>query len=274
MRLDRIRDLFGIPVSTLMVAATFAMTLIIGTGDAFARERVSGERPDHRLTTDDYYRGIFLGQGPVAERIPVIHDNLRIDPSKHDPRVLRVIHDFQARLVDSIRTSDPAFMTRFASAIRSGDHFAIEEAIGDGARVTVKAVQEMPEIVALRHQVQNDPQYANRLVEQIRAASGNKADEAQIRQALNMLVAGATLDSIAGPKVGNHAFVVALAVVAAIVAATYIAVVHAVAGAFSVALAGVIAVEFAAWTPWNKDMLASEGLFREQLVDAIAQMNH
>ena len=262
------RKQFGNPVSSLMIAATFAMTLIIGTGDAFARERDGRERVA-QLSAEDYYRGIFLGQGPVAERIPAIRENLTIDPSKHDPRVMRVIRDFQARLIDSIEASDPTFMPRFAAAMRSGDHFAIDAAIGDGARATVNAMQEMPEIIALRHQIQNDPQYANRLIEQIRNSSGNKADEAQLRQALNLLVAGTTLD---GP-VTNHAFVVALAVVAAVVAATYLAVVHAVAGAFSVALAGVLAVEFAAWTPWNKDMLSSEGLFREQLVDAIAQMD-
>lgn len=266
MSLVRARVAFGAPVSSLMAAAVFVFSLIAGAGDAFAqRTPLPKERV---LQGEDFYRGIFLAQGPVAERIPEIREHLQIDKSQHDPQVMRLIDDFHARLISTIRSADPSFLPRFGVTMQSGDHFAIDAMIGEGAKKTLEAVRTMPEVVALRANIEKDPQYATKLVDAIRKNTGDKIDEGTIRQAVNLVASNASLADISDPTT-NTTFVVAVLAVAALVAATYVLVVHAAAAVYSVAGAAVLALYFAAWTPYNKDVMQAEKLMREQIVHSI-----
>jgi SdpC family antimicrobial peptide len=257
MSLHRVRVFLGVPISTVMVAALLAVTLIAGAGDAFAQERERARVARHPIASEDYYRGIFLAQGPVASLIPEIRDNLQLDRAKNDPLVVRALDEFHARLTDRIRATDPTFMDRFAAAMKSHDHYTIDAAIGEGARVMLAAVQSMPEIVELRQRLENDPQYANQLVAEMRTATNNKYDEGTLRQAINLFASNATSDSIET----NTTVVIAVVAVAALTIATVFAIANAVAIAVHVTFA------------FNNDsQTAPVKLFREQLVNSIARM--
>lgn len=251
-----------LPVSSLLIASMLAMTLIAGAGDALAAPAA----PRNILKGEDFYRGIFLAQGPLADRIPEIRDHMKIDMSKVDPRVMRLIHDFNDRLIDSLAASDPTFMSRFGAAMQSGDHFRIDEMITEGTKATLAAIHEMPEIVALRAKIEKDPTYVDTLIESIRAEGNGEVSEEALRQAINVAIAGRNI----GDPVANTTVVVAIAAVAAVVAATYVLVVHSVGGVFTVALAAAIVKEFAAWTG-VLEPLSKGNLLREQLIDNIAQ---
>jgi hypothetical protein len=251
-----------------MVVTLFVFSLLAGAGDAFAQRAPVAK--DRVLRSEDFYTGIFLARGPVAERIPQIRENLQL-AARQDPQVTRLVDDFHARLLVQIRTVDPTFLARFGTTMRSGDPSAIDSMIGEGAKVTLQAVRTMPEVVALRANIEKDPQYLTKLVDGIRQNTGNKIDEGTIRQAINLVATNASLSDIGDPTT-NTTFAIAVVAVAALVAATYVLVVHAAAAVWSVAGAAVLAVYFAAWTPFNKDPLSARSgeLVREELVHAIA----
>jgi hypothetical protein len=258
------------PVATVLVGCLLMLALTTGAGDAFAQNFKERQPGASILKDEDFYRGIFLAQGPVAYRIPAIRDHIKAYENQQDPRAVRIITDFHNRLLDEIRSTDATFLSRFAVAMKSQDHYAIDEMITEGANVTFNAIQNLPEVISLRETIAKDPQYVNRLVDAIKADTNNAVDEAALRQAINLVAAGVSADARHQPRVDISVVVVALAV-AAVVAATYVLVVHAAAAVFSVGGAVVLAVTVAAWTPWNKDMLAEEGLFREEMVSTIAR---
>lgn len=253
-----------LPVSSLLISCMLILALTTGAGDALA----APARPVFK--GEDFYRGIFLAQGPVANRIPEIRDHLKIDQSKVDPKVMRLINDFYARLIDSIREADPTFMDRFGEAMQSGDHFAIEEMIAEGSNVTLKAMHEMPEVVSLRAKIEEDPTYVDKLIDRIKAESKVDVPEDALRQAINIAVAGRMI----GDPTANTVVVVALAAAVVVVAATYITVVHSVAGVFSVAGAVALATWFAAFWCCNANDLPQKTLFREQMIDSIARLRY
>lgn len=261
---------FRIPVTSVLVGCLLMLSLTTGAGDAYAQNFKERQPGAQILKDEDFYRGIFLAQGPVAYRIPEIRDHLKAYETQQDPRATRIITDFHNRMLDQIRENDATFLSRFAAAMKSQDHFAIDAMLTEGANVTFNAIQNLPEVVSLRETIARDPQYVNRLVDAIKADTNNAVDEAALRQAINMVASGVAADGLHKPRVDVSVVVVALAV-AAVVAATYVLVVHAAAAVFSVGGAVVLAVTFAAWTPWNKDMLANEGLIREEMVNTIAR---
>lgn len=267
MTLNRVREHFGTPISILMIATLLIVPAILGAGDAIGQTVI--------LPSDevDYFRGVFFAEGPLAEQIPEIRDYLMMDTENEDPQVVQIVSDFRARLIDAIVARDPDFMAGFANAMQSGDPYVIDAAIGDGAEMTLNAIRAMPEIVALRAQLQADPDLATTMVEDM-AGTAELADASVLLELIGILAENET----SNPRLGEHtenftSVVVVLVAVAAVAAATYITVAHAVSVVFTVALAAVIARWIAAWVPKSKNRLNSFGsLQREQLVNAIANL--
>jgi hypothetical protein len=83
---------------------------------------------------EDYVRGIFLGSGPVAKRIPEIsskfnhEDFLKTDEERMQ---LEVVHN------QILSALDPAFIESFKRDMESGNHLRIQAALKNGA-VTIK----------------------------------------------------------------------------------------------------------------------------------------
>jgi SdpC family antimicrobial peptide len=112
---------------TFVLAATAC-----GGGDpaTAARKRLSGE---------EVFRGLVLGEGTVAEQFPEVwgsfsHRQFTLEEREAHERT-------KAQLVADIRQADPTFFDRFGAAMQSGDHLRIERAMDESAVLVKQAVQ-------------------------------------------------------------------------------------------------------------------------------------
>jgi hypothetical protein len=254
-----------IPVSRMLVAVMFAVTLINGAGDAFAQPRRERKPPASTVRGEDFYRGIYMAQGPVAERIPEIRDHMVVKQAKQHPRITRLLNEFSARLIKSIQEVDPSFLDRFGAAMQSGDHYAIDQAIAEGSQITVQAIRNLPEIATLRAKVEQDPKYVDKLIQQVRASSKGEVDENALREAINLVAASRTADA---PTTELASAAIVFFAAAAVVAATYLLLAHAAAAVFNIAGAVTMVTALVAW--FYSRNLTARSLHREQLVNRIA----
>lgn len=80
------------------------------------------------------FRGLFLGEGPVAtahpelQRVPMVSSTEGSEAWKDD-------------LINDISQADPAFFERFGEAIQSGSRPAIQEASTEASAATVEALE-------------------------------------------------------------------------------------------------------------------------------------
>lgn len=121
-------------VGSVLVGTLVLLSFLATAPDVAARAKYSGR---------DLYRGIMLARGPVAAQIPEIRDRFLVKNA--DPQVARLVTDFHARLMDTIEEQDPGFMPRFATAMQSGDHFAIDAMLTTGGEAALRAARVLPE---------------------------------------------------------------------------------------------------------------------------------
>lgn len=77
-------------------------------------------------TAAEYFDGIYFGIGPVAERVPELHDQR----SSADPaETAQVVAALRAH----IEAESPRYLATFAAAMVSGDQVVIRAALTDGA---------------------------------------------------------------------------------------------------------------------------------------------
>ncbi|GAA1840237.1 sporulation delaying protein family toxin [Actinomadura bangladeshensis] len=104
------------------LAIATSVTVLAGAAPAIASPDQAA-RPatvqTARFSGEDLFRGLFFGQGPVATTFPDI---------THQQQA-RVRTDVVNELVSLMSESDPAFFSRFAADIRSGDRYRIRSAL-------------------------------------------------------------------------------------------------------------------------------------------------
>lgn len=91
-----------------------------------------------RYSGADLFRGLYLGQGPVAELFPEIWSDveqgrLQAVPPEKLAEVEHAISDYADAIVERIAEADPDFLDDFEADVQSGNHLLVEEAVLDGA---------------------------------------------------------------------------------------------------------------------------------------------
>ena len=229
-----------------------------------ARSPLDGERAN--FSGETLYRGLLLGQGPVAERIPEIRDNFRLDLLVSDPAQHAAIVTFTDRIVHNLSVAQPDFFERFRTELTSGDHVRIQAALKEAAELTSHVMATMPEVRALRA-VADDPEK----MEQIQAhlakiAPDENWDASEFRAAMASIGASdeATLNvvdssepepDICGPTVCAVGLAIYLGVVVGTVAVYHV-------GALYIA---------ARWVYVGAN-LADGGVMAEEMVHSIATL--
>lgn len=95
---------------------------------------------------EDLFRGLFLGQGRVADLFPEIWTDVNayranIVPAEKAAEVEAEIALYVDGLLERIALAAPAdYFADFAAEIQSGDHLRIEEAVLDGAERLIDAI--------------------------------------------------------------------------------------------------------------------------------------
>ncbi|HEX2204495.1 MAG TPA: hypothetical protein VHG91_14385 [Longimicrobium sp.] len=87
-----------------------------------------------RYDGETLLRGIFFGQGPVAGLLPELWEGRSVEERAQTPERAAQVRKLQDAVVARIAKEDPSFFGRFESAVRSGDHLAIEAALQDAAK--------------------------------------------------------------------------------------------------------------------------------------------
>jgi len=263
------------PFVLTLTAALLTYGLVV-PGVAAARPRT----PPPIASGEDLYRGIIFADGPVADLLPEIRDQIRPSLDRGNPRLQRAVALFQDQLIDALARRDPAFFTTFEGAMRSGDRLRIREALHGAARLTVETLRESPAVKAVGRDLRADPGKVKALLTSLRSNPGlEAATDADLLRAVESVVSLTVDDpgsAIENPYTGDCSIVAVLVAVAAIVAAvtivaasSYAAVLN-VAGAVNFYLA-VVATTYTYVTSGPKQIVP-EGmtLLHEQLVDSIA----
>lgn len=230
----------------------------------------------------ELYRGIILAHGPVAGLIPEIRDQLLPPRFAQDRQLRRAIEMFQDRLIEEIGLTHPQFFDRFAAAMRSGDHLAVQDGLESAGRVTLESLAGMHEVAALRAALREDPGRMRGFLDALRQnpeAAG--IDDATIQKAIELAIARGLeqVDAPQDPYAVDSSVVVVLVSVAAIVAAITVVLAQSYAAALNIATAVNVAVVVVAWTwayatkggddPKRRKAISRLPLDREQMVDSI-----
>lgn len=91
-----------------------------------------------RVTGEEAFRGLVLGEGAVAQQLPEIWANLPAQTLSSEQQAAR--NQVKAQLIADLRAADATFFTRFASDVQSGDHLRIERALEDSAGLVKQVV--------------------------------------------------------------------------------------------------------------------------------------
>src|SRR5262249_14246733 len=114
---------------TRLAALLTAFALVSLGCDPSVRSGRISERSVQRLDGQTIYKGIFLATGPVADRVPEISDNLRLVDYLPDESKRTDLLATYERVFAKMEEIEAGFFDRFAGAMQSGDHFAIEAAL-------------------------------------------------------------------------------------------------------------------------------------------------
>src|SRR4051812_10223716 len=130
-----------------LIAPTLAMFTLFGCG-------TSGEPPSGNvevqatnvssLSGEQLYRGIILADGPVADLLPEIRDNVKLDNFITDKEQLATISKANDQVVDQVRKVRPDFFGSFKKDIQSGDHLLIRRGMQDALTLTQAVVSKLP----------------------------------------------------------------------------------------------------------------------------------
>jgi SdpC family antimicrobial peptide len=135
-----------------LLAAALCGALVSATLPAAASREDAGTR---RFGTRDYFAGVLLGEGPVADLFPEVWANPQyleaieqLKPGQRDlARVARL------RLLAEIEARHPALLSEFAESLSSGDPVRVDRALRKGAAAMMETAAAVRGV---------DPQAAHR----------------------------------------------------------------------------------------------------------------
>jgi SdpC family antimicrobial peptide len=113
-------------------AIAFAIALVIGMSappPAVARSESGSAAATVKFDGETLFSAIFFGTGPAAALLP---SRAFPEPTNDQARTI----------VAGINAADPAFFSRFAADVRSGDRLVIREALNNAARMLELVVQQ------------------------------------------------------------------------------------------------------------------------------------
>lgn len=89
------------------------------------------------------FRGVLLGDGPVAKLFPEIWESTLLARylQRADQAPASEVAVSKQKIVDLLRAQDPTFFDRFGTAIQSGDRIKIQQALNEAGTRLQKEIQ-------------------------------------------------------------------------------------------------------------------------------------
>lgn len=129
---------------------SFTVTVALVSGQV-TNAKVSGGRAPISAPVEqqvafsgqELYRGVLLGYGPVATRIPEVRNQLALALFVPNDTLRRAVIRAYEGIMREIARSDPRFFPTFQQELHSGDPVRIEQAMQRAASVTQQTVVRM-----------------------------------------------------------------------------------------------------------------------------------
>jgi len=158
------------------VAALLCVVAAAGCADTVTGAR-SAVPAGPRMSAGSYdgetlFRGVMLGQGPVADSIPEIAANFKASNLVNASMSSTTLASVQNRLVTQVKTLDPYFMGTFKWAMNSGDPYLIETYVDSAAVLLNEAVNWLAEGDTMRV-YEDDPYLVDVRMQSLEDAYGN-----------------------------------------------------------------------------------------------------
>ncbi|MGB0035103.1 MAG: hypothetical protein WBP79_06485 [Candidatus Acidiferrales bacterium] len=97
-----------------------------------------------RYDGETVFRGLYFGQGPVAQKLPEIWKQERyIERRKQlSPADERRINEIQDKIVADIKANHKEFLEHFGRVLQSGDHVAIQKELNEATSLAFAALRK------------------------------------------------------------------------------------------------------------------------------------
>jgi SdpC family antimicrobial peptide len=121
---------------------------------------------------EDLYKGLLFGDGPVANLIPAVRNNWKLDIIVQGQEDVNRVRKFQGEVIKVIKRLKPDFFSQFKTAIYSRNATKITKALADGSKIAGDAIAKFPEYKIAR----------DRLAESYELTSSEKSQALKILQ--------------------------------------------------------------------------------------------
>lgn len=112
-----------------------------------ARSSVGNSGPP--VDGETLYRGIFFGDAEFALSVPELGPIVALNQSLDDTR-RAALRQYESRIILGIKQIEPDFFSSFAADLRGGNQLAIRTALNRAVRISVRAMNRVPEIANWR----------------------------------------------------------------------------------------------------------------------------
>jgi SdpC family antimicrobial peptide len=107
----------------------------------------SSDKADNGISGKEYFRGIVLGYGEIAEQLPEVNDYLKISLYVTDEEAYKAITSFNDGILEKMNEVNPSFFAQFKKDMESGNHITVQNSIKVGSELfndsRTKAITEL-----------------------------------------------------------------------------------------------------------------------------------
>jgi hypothetical protein len=126
------KDILGGKMKLITIILTILL-LVSCSNDSSSNVADSTSKIDNGISGKEYFRGIVLGYGEIAEQIPEINDYLKVSLYVTDLKDYESITSFNDKIIDRMEKVNPSFFAQFKKDMESGNHISVQNAIKDAA---------------------------------------------------------------------------------------------------------------------------------------------
>ena len=119
-----------------MIISFITVLLLIACNESFSSN--ISEKTESKYTSKEYFKGVILGYGAVAEEIPEINDYMKMSIYITDEKEYKELKDYNDAVVELIAKDNPSFFNQFKDDIESGNHIIVQRAIKNAGKLFIK----------------------------------------------------------------------------------------------------------------------------------------
>lgn len=161
---------------------------VVGCSDN-AFNDTSTETPDQKLTGEEFFRGVMLGEGAVAQRVPEIKKVYAVDYSSMNAKTAGALSEFNDDLVETVRKKRPGFLKRFREVMTSGNPVEIRKGMQEANRILLNSLYDIPGVDKAAEKMKEDPERVKAMMEKA-GSGGSDLTQEELEEVMHLFAAG------------------------------------------------------------------------------------